>query len=84
MVHSHQALLLIAPLKHGEIDNPEAGKLILVAQAQLTAHLETELAELLACAHDIVAAEYQYQVARLGLHGGAQLPEDVLSVEFIY
>ena len=54
-----------------------------VAQAELAAHFEAELAKLLAGLHDVVAAENQDKVAGLGVEGGLHLLEDVLGVELV-
>ena len=83
MVHRHKALLLIAPFKHREVNYPQAGKFVLVAQTELIAHLQTQLAQLFASLHRVVARQYQYQVARLGAEGSLHLLEHILSVEFI-
>ncbi len=83
VVHGHEALLFVAPFEHGEVHHPEAGEFVLVAQAELASHFEAQLAELFACAHGVVAAENQDEVAGFGIHGFAQLLECFLGVEFV-
>ena len=68
MVGGHETLLFVAPLEQWEIDNPQALELILVHESQLTAHLQTQGAELYACLVGVVAGEDEDKVALLGLH----------------
>ena len=82
-MHSHKALLFVAPLEHREVDYPEACELVLVAQAKAVAHFETQFAELLARLHGIVATENENEVALLGAEGLLHLLERFLSVEFV-
>ena len=61
-------MVFFAPLQQREVDHPEAFKPRLISQPEPVAHLQTELAELLArlvC----LATENQHQVARLGAEG---------------
>ncbi len=83
MVHGHQALLFVAPLKHREVDYPEACELVLVAQAKLAAHLQAKLTKLLAGLHGIVATHDQDEIAGLSIHGFAQGLQGLLVVEFV-
>ena len=55
----------LVPLKHREIDNPQRGKHILVAQPQTVAHFKAQLVEGFARGHGL-AGKYQQQVARAG------------------
>ena len=75
MVHGHEALFLVAPLEHGEVHNPETCELILVAETELTSHLQAQLTKLLACAHYVVAAHNQDKVAGFGVHSFFELLE---------
>ena len=83
MMHGHQAAFLFAPFKHREVNNPQAGKLVLVAQSQLVAHFQTQLAQLLARLHRIVAAKDENQVARLRAEGFLHLLKHILAVELV-
>ena len=83
MVHGHEASFLLAPFKHREVDYPEAGELVLVAQAELASHFEAQLAQLLACAHRVVAAEYEYEVAGFCVHGVLEFLQFLLCVELV-
>ena len=68
MVGSHQALFLVAPLEQGEVNNPQADELVLVAQTETVAHLQTEGAKLYAGLVGLVAAHDEHQVAVVGPH----------------
>ena len=68
MVGGHQALLLIAPFKEREVDNPQALEHILVAQSEAVAHLKAQGAKLYAGLVGIVATHDKHQVAVLGTH----------------
>ena len=39
MVHSHEALFLVAPFEHGELGDPKQGKLVLVTKTEAFTHL---------------------------------------------
>ena len=65
MVHGHEALLLVAPLKHWEVYDPQKGKLILVTQAKAVTHQQAQLTELLASFHGIGTADDEDEVALL-------------------
>ncbi len=84
VVHSHEALLFVAPFEHGEVYHPETCELVFVAEAELASHFEAQLAQLLAGAHGVVAAENEDEVARLGAHSLSEFLEYFLGVEFIY
>ena len=73
VVGSHEALLLVAPLEEGEVDNPEALELVLVAQSEAVAHLKAQGAELHACLVGVVAREDEHEVAVLGAGCGLNL-----------
>ncbi len=68
MVRRHEALLFVAPLEEREVDNPEALKLLLVAQTEPLAHLQSQRAELGTGLVGIVAAEDEHEVAVVGPH----------------
>ena len=84
MVHGHEPAFLLAPLEHGEVHHPQQREFVFVAQAKAVAHLEAQFAKLLARLHGIVAAQYENQVARCGLHGLFQLLEHFLRVELVH
>ena len=67
VVHGVVALRLVVPLQQGEVDDPQGGELLRVAQTQLRAHLQAQGAELHPRLHG-GAAENQHQVAGLGAH----------------
>ena len=69
MVHSHQTAFLFAPFEHREVNHPQTGKLVLVAQSQLVTHFQTQFTQLLAGLHRIVTAQNQDQVTRFGTEG---------------
>ena len=73
MMHGHKALLLVAPFKHGEINDPKTSKLILVAQTELTPHFKSKLTQLSAGLHDIIARQNENKVARVGIEGTLHL-----------
>ena len=66
MVSSHKTLFFVAPLKQGEIYDPQTFKLILVAQAQAVAHFQAQRTKLGTGLVGIVATEYKHQVAIVG------------------
>ena len=84
MVHRHETLLFVTPLKHGEFSHPQEGKFVLVSQTETLAHLQTQFAQLLAGLHGIVARKNQDEVARVGLHLLLQGLQVFLSIELIY
>ena len=65
VVHGVVALRLLVPLEEREVDDPQGGVDIGVAETQLAAHLETEGGELHAGFHSR-AAEDEHEVARVG------------------
>ena len=76
-------MFFVAPFVHREIDHPQTTEFVFVAQSQLRTHFETQFAELFAGFQGIGTAENQYQIAGFGLHGGFQLLQHILRVEFI-
>ena len=83
MVCSHESLFLVAPLEEGEIDNPQTLELVLVAQAQTVAHLQSERTELRARLVGVVAAEDEHEVAVLGSHLLLQLCPHLRCIELV-
>ena len=84
MVHCIETLIFFAPLEQREIDHPQAGKLVLVTQPQLTGHFQTQFAKLFARLHCIVAGKDQDQVARFCTKGFLHLLQYFLRIEFIH
>ena len=84
MMSCHKALLFIAPLEQGEVDNPKTLELILIAQSQAVAHLQTEGAELDACLVGIVARENEHEIAILGTHFLLELSPNLGRIELVY
>ena len=83
MVHGHQTAFFFAPFEHREIHHPQASEFVLVAQAQLVTHLQTQFRKLLAGLHGIVATQNQNQVTRFGTEGFFHLLQYFLAVEFV-
>ena len=83
MVHSHQAVLLIGPLVHGEVNHPQALELVLVTKAQLIGHLKTQFRELLAGLHGVITAQNEDKVTWLSVHGSLKLLQNLLRIELI-
>ena len=84
MVHCIEALVFFAPLEQREVDHPQAGELVLVTQAQLAGHFQTQFAKLFARLHRIVAGKDQNQVARFCTKGLFHLLQYFLGIEFIH
>ena len=76
-------LILIAPLIHREIYDPQTRILILRTQSHTRAHLKTQFAKLLAHRHGIVTTQYQNEVASLGIGALFEYLESVLRVELV-
>ena len=83
MVSGHEALLFVAPLEQGEVDNPKALEGVLVAQSKSVAHLQSQGAKLGARLVGLVATENQHQVAVLGLGFLFQLGPYLGCIEFV-
>ena len=83
MVCGHESLFLVAPFEEGEIDDPQTFELILVAQSQPVAHLQTEGAQLYACLVGIVAGEDEHEVAVVGPCGLSYFLPHFGSIELV-
>ena len=67
MVHCHESLLLVAPLKQRELDDPQEIELVVVDEAQLLAQFQAQRAEHVP--HDLVLVRRdEQQVALLAVH----------------
>ena len=82
MVHSLEAVLLVAPLVHREVNDPEEAELVRIDEAALLAHLEAELAERRVDDEALVGDDEQ-QVARLGARCLGNLGERLILVELL-
>ncbi len=65
VVHSIEARRLLVPLEHGEVHDPERGELLRIAQSEPLRHFQAQSAQLIKCL-ELLSAEDQYQIARLG------------------
>ena len=83
MMHGVIALRLVVPFEEWEVDHPEGSEDALVAETELVAHLEAQVAELLAHLHRLSRHD-EKQVARFGAHAFAPAAERGLVVEFIH
>jgi len=83
MVRGHEALLLVAPLKEREVDNPQTLKHVFVAQPETLAHLKTEVAKLHARLVGVVARENQHEVTVVGTHQLLDVEEHLGSVKLV-
>ena len=83
MVGSHKTLLLVAPLKEREVNNPEALEYILITKTKTIAHLKTKRTELDTGLVGIVTTENQYQVAIFGSHHGLDLCQLLRRIELV-
>ncbi len=83
MVCCHETLFFVAPLEEREVDNPQALKLIFVAQTKAVAHFQTQCAKLHASLIGIVATENKHEVAILGTHFFFQLLQNFCRVELV-
>ena len=84
MVRSHQALLLIAPLKEREVNNPKTLEYILITKSQTITHFQTQRAKLNACLVSIITAQNQNKVTILGSHYGLDFSKFLWRIELIY
>ena len=84
MVHCHQSAFFFAPFEHREVYYPQASKLVLIAQAQLVTHFQTQFAKLLTSLHGIVTTQNQNQVTRFSTECFFHLLQHFLAVELVY
>ena len=84
MVRSHQALLLIAPLKEREVNNPKTLEYILITKTKTVTHFQTQRAKLNACLVSIITAQNQNKVTILGSHYGLDFSKFLWRIELIY
>ncbi len=83
MVHGVVTLCFVVPFKEGEVDHPQAGEVLRVAQSEARTHFEAKFAQLLAGAH-CFAGQNQHQVARLGIAAFEPAFQLFLGVELAY
>ena len=84
MVRSHEALLLVAPLKEREVDNPQTLKLVLVSESETVAHLQTERAKLHASLVGVVTGKDKHEVAVLCAGCLFHLCQNLRCVELVH
>ena len=83
VMHCIEALCLLVPLKHREVDYPQRSKCVLVAQAKAVAHLKAKLIERLARRHRL-AGKNKHKVAGLCSEALCPCLEVVLAIEFAH
>ena len=84
MVRSHQALLLIAPLKEREVNNPKTLEYVLITKTKTVTHFQTQRAKLNTCLVCIITAQNQNKVTILGSHYGLDFCKFLWRIELIY